>query len=415
MHMLRKHLLALWVAGLVVLNCLLSLFGQPPAGQHWVATWTAPQQACDLANAGFDDQTVRLMVHTSVGGEWVRIRLSNVFGSTPLKLGAVHIALRGHAGTIVHSTDHALTFTGNTSVLIPSGAPMLSDPVQMQIPASADIAVSIYATGVIRAPTCHVLGLETSYISGLGDFTDRTEIPSATTSNSSFFLSEVDVLKLNAAYSVVAFGDSITDGYGSTPNTNQRWPDILASRLSGTSVGKLVAIVNEGISGNRILHNDDGPNALARFDRDVLAVDGVRVLIVLEGINDIGWPDEINRRYVAQRVTADEIIGGLHQIVDRAHARGIRVVGATLTPYGGAAYASASGEAKREAVNAWIREAGHFDAVIDFDAALRDPSHVTRFASQYDSGDHLHPSDEGYRAMAKAIDLQLLTPLDSSK
>jgi lysophospholipase L1-like esterase len=292
---------------------------------------------------------------------------------------------------------------------------MISDPVQMGLPASADIVVSIYASGVTRAPTCHILGLETSYISGPGDFTDRTEIPSATTSNSNFFLSEVDILKPDAAYSVVAFGDSITDGYGSTPNTNQRWPDILASRMSGTSVGKLVAIVNEGISGNRILHNDDGPNALARFDRDVLAVDGVRVLIVLEGINDIGWPDEINRRYVAQRVTADEIIGGLHQIVDRAHAHGIRIVGATLTPYGGAAYASAAGEAKREAINAWIREAGHFDAVIDFDAALRDPNHLTRLASQYDSGDHLHPSDEGYRAMANAIDLQSLTPSDPLK
>jgi lysophospholipase L1-like esterase len=415
MRMLRKHLIALWVGGLVVFDCWLSLYGQPQAGQHWVATWTAPQQAPALANAGFDNQTVRLVVHTSVGGEWVRIRLSNAFGATPLKLGAVHIAFREHAGVIVSSTDHGLTFKGHTSVIIPSGAPMISDPVQMGIPASADIVVSIYASGVTRAPTCHVLGLETSYISGPGDFTDKTEIPSATTSNSSFFLSEVDILKPDAAYSVVAFGDSITDGYGSTPDTNQRWPDILASRMSGTSVGKLVAIVNAGISGNRILHNDDGPNALARFDRDVLAVDGVRVLIVLEGINDIGWPDEINRRYVAQRVTADEIIGGLHQIVDRAHAHGIRIVGATLTPYGGAAYASAVGEAKREAINAWIREAGHFDAVIDFDAALRDPNHVTRLASQYDSGDHLHPSDEGYRAMANAIDLQLLTPSDPSK
>jgi lysophospholipase L1-like esterase len=415
MRMFQKHFKPLCIVGLVVFECGVSLCGQPHAGQHWVATWTAAQQASGLANASFDNQTVRLVVHTSVGGEWVRIRLSNTFGATALKLGAVHIALRERAGMIVPGTDHALMFKSNAGVVIPSGAPVISDPVQMEIPASADIAVSIYASGVTGAPTCHILGLETTYISGPGNFTDKSEIPSARTSNSSFFLSEVDVLKPNAAYSVVAFGDSITDGYGSTPNTNQRWPDILASRMSGTSVGKLVAIANEGISGNRILHNDDGPNALARFDRDVLAVDGVRVLIVLEGINDIGWPDESNRRYVNQRVTADEIIGGLHQIVDRAHAHCIRVVGATLTPYGGAAYASAAGEAKREAVNGWIREAGHFDAVIDFDAAVRDQNHATRLGPQYDSGDHLHPSNEGYRAMANAIDLQLLTPSDSSK
>jgi lysophospholipase L1-like esterase len=414
-RMFQKQLIPRFVAGLVVFGCWLSLVGQPQAGQHWVAIWTAAQQASGLGNAGFDNQTIRLVVHTSVGGEWVRVRLSNAFGTTPLAVGAVHIALREHAGTIIASTDHGLTFKGNTSVIVPSGAPMISDPVQIEIPAAADIAVSIYVSGVTGRPTCHVLGLETTYISGPGNFTDRTVIPSATTSNSSFFLSEVDVVKPIAAYSVAALGDSITDGYGSTANTNQRWPDILASRISSTSVGKLVAFVNEGISGNRILHDDDGPNALARFDRDVLAVDGVRVLIVIEGINDIGWPDEVNRRYVNQRVTADEIIGGLHQIIDRAHAHGIRVLGATLTPYGGAAYAAASGEAKREAVNAWIREADHFDGVIDFDAALRDPNHVTRLASQYDSGDHLHPNDEGYRAMANATDLQSLTPSDSAK
>jgi lysophospholipase L1-like esterase len=415
MPMFQKQLIPRCVAGLMVFGCWLSLFGQPQAGQHWVATWTAAQQTSGLRNAGFDNQTIRLVVHTSVGGEWVRVRLSNAFGTTPLAVGAVHIALREHAGTIVPSTDHGLTFKGNASAIIPSGAPLISDPVQIEIPAAADVSVSIYLSGVTGPPTCHVLGLETTYISGPGTFTDRTEIPSATTSNSSFFLSEVDVSKPTAAYSVAALGDSITDGYGSTADTNHRWPDILATRSAGTSFGKLVAIVNEGISGNRILHDDDGPNALARFDRDVLAVDGVRVLIVLEGINDIGWPDEIDRRYVHQTVTADDIIGGLHQIVDRAHAHGIRVVGATLTPYGGAAYASAAGEAKREAVNAWIRETGHFDGVIDFDAAIRDPNHVTRLGLQYDSGDHLHPSDEGYTAMANAIDLQLLIPSDETK
>lgn len=410
------------LSALLALACVLAvpaLHAKSAPKQHWIATWTAAQQTSDtgtgVSKTGFDNQTIRMIVHTSIGGEQVRVHLSNAFGIHSLRVGAVHIALRSQDGAIVAGSDHAVTFHGKPSVTIPPGAPMVSDAVAMDIPQLGDLAVSIYLPDRTGAPTWHSLGLQTTYISGPGDFTSAAAIPNgstlATTRDSSFFLSEVDVQAPQDAYSIVALGDSITDGYGSTPDTNQRWPDLLASRIIGTSGKHPVAVVNEGISGNRILHDNAGPNALARLDRDVLTVDGVRVLIVLEGINDIGWPDEKNGKYASQNVTAEQIIAGLQQIIDRAHAQGIKVVGATLTPYGGANYGSPDGEVKRETINHWIRTSGAFDGVVDFAKAVRDPQNQKNMAPAYDHGDHLHPSDSGYKAMADSIDLKMLTKL----
>ncbi|HEX4020505.1 MAG TPA: SGNH/GDSL hydrolase family protein [Acidobacteriaceae bacterium] len=406
---------------LALVCCILTLpvYAANTPNQRWVATWTSAQQTSDtgtgVSKTGFNNQTIRMVIHTSLGGSMVRVHLSNAFGTTSLKVGSVHIALHSQQGAIVPGSDHTVLFHGNPSVTIPPGAPMVSDPVLMDVPQLGELAVSIYLPGSTGAPTWHDLGLQTTYISGPGDFTSSTAIPNtqteATTRDSWFFLSAVDVQAPRAAFSIVAFGDSITDGAHSTPNENQRWPDLLAARILTASGHKSIAVVNEGISGNRILHDNAGPNALARIDRDVLAVDGVRVLIVLEGINDIGWPDEPDSKYVSQTVTADEIIGGLQQIIHRAHSHGIRVIGATLTPYEGAEYVAAAGEKKREAVNTWIRTSGAFDGVVDFDAATEDPQNPNHFFPAYDSGDHLHPNDAGYKAMANAFDLKMLTRL----
>ena len=419
------------VASFLAVACsifTLPLHAKSAPKQHWVATWAAAQQTSDtkpgvpqtdVPRPGFTNQTVRMIVHTSIGGQQVRIHLSNAFGTHSLRIGAVHIALRSQQGAIVPGTDHAVAFHGSPSVTIPPGAPMISDAVQMEIPQLGDVAVSIYLPDSTGEPTRHSLGLQTTYISGPGDFTAAATIPNgstiATTRDSWFFLSAVDVEASRDAYSIITLGDSITDGAQSTPNANQRWPDILAARLIAAADRKQLAVVNEGISGNRILHDNAGPNALARLDRDVLPVNGARVLIVLEGINDIGWPDEQNSAYTSQNVTADQIIAGLQQIIDRAHAQGIQIVGATLTPFEGAGYATPAGEAKRDAINQWIRTSGAFDGIADFAKAVRDPKHPKRFNPAYDSGDHLHPSDAGYKAMANSIDLKMLTKLAGKK
>jgi lysophospholipase L1-like esterase len=373
--------------------------------QVWVATWGASPVAplpANTTNPGFTNQTVRLIVHTSVGGSEVRVRLSNAFGSDSLVVGAAHIALRSRDAGIEPGTDRALTFGGSGAITIPPGALVVSDSVKLSAPALSDLAVSLYLPGPTGQATWHPAAHATNYVSRPGDFTRDAQMPVDHTVASWFYLTDVEVKATRDTLAIVTLGDSITDGTASTTDANHRWPNLLAERLAARHLK--FTVVDQGIGGNRILHDVAGPNALARFDRDVLAQAGVGYVTVLLGINDIG---RSGTGQPPQPVSADEIIAGHRQMVMRAHQLGLKIFGCTLTPYEGAAYFSAEGEAKREAVNTFIRTSGAYDGVIDFDAAVHDPSHPTRFLGTYDSGDHLHPNDAGYQAMANAIDLSL--------
>jgi lysophospholipase L1-like esterase len=409
------------------------VFAQSP--EHWVSTWaTSPQQprpfpaprppAPPTAGAataptppapprppaitGFHNQTLRMIAHTSIGGRRVRIELSNVFGSTPLVIGAAHVAMRDKESAIIAASDRTLQFSGRPTAWIPPGASVISDAVNLDVPASSDLAISIYFPENASTDTMHAVGLHTTYISKDGDTTGATAMADATTSQSFYFLTNVDVAAPPNAAAIVTFGDSITDGAVSTPNTDRSWPSFLARRLAASG-GANIAVLNQGISGNRLLRDGAGVNALARFDRDVLAQPGVKWLMILEGINDIGLSS------TSDPVRSDDLIAALKQLIERAHEHGIKVIGGTLTPYEGAAYARESGEQVRMAVNQWIRSPGSFDAVVDFEAATLDPEHPKQFRPGFNNGDHLHPNDAGYEAMANAIDLSIfgLTPTGS--
>jgi lysophospholipase L1-like esterase len=347
-----------------------------------------------------------MIVRTSIGGRRVVVHLSNSFGTAPLRIGAAHIALRDKESAIVAGSDRALTFSGKPSFTIPVGADIASDPVDLEVPKLADVAVSVYVPGDAPAPTTHLTGLHNTYISKEGDFSGAPSIADATTRQSWFWLSEIDVLAPEKAGLIVAFGDSITDGATSTPETDHSWPSLLAQRLAANKATAHLAIVNEGISGNRLLADGAGVSALTRFDRDVLSQPGVKWIIVLEGINDIGIS---SRGAPADAVTADDLIGAHKQIIERAHLHGIKVAGATLTPYEGAAYYSVEGETLRQAVNQWIRSSGAYDAVIDFDMVTRDATNPKTIRADYNIRDHLHPNDAGYQAMADAVDLSIFT------
>jgi lysophospholipase L1-like esterase len=297
-------------------------------------------------------------------------------------------------------------FNGKASTKIPAGAVMLSDAVDLEVPKLTDLAVSVYVPGETGPASVHSLGLHTTYISKEGDFTGQPEMADATTSQSWYWLSGIDVQAPENAAAVVAFGDSITDGATSTANMDRSWPSVLAERLLANPATANIAVVNEGISGNQVLADGAGVSALARFDRDVLSVPGVKWVMIMEGINDIG----IGTRQGAPDggISSDALIGGLHQMIERAHAHGIKVIGCTLTPYEGAAYASEEGEVIREAENNFIRTSGAFDAVVDFEAVTRDPANPKQFIAGYNLRDHLHPNDVGYKAMADSIDLSIL-------
>jgi lysophospholipase L1-like esterase len=341
--------------------------------------------------------TIREIVRTTVGGDHVRIRISNEYGDRPIVIGTVHIALRQSGSTTNAESDRVLTFGGKTSVIVRTGAVATSDAIPFAVPALSDLAISLFLPDSVRTTTRHALGLQSTYVSKAGDQTASSTFMADTTLRSWIFLSDVEVTNPRVTGTIVAIGNSITDGAASTPDSNRRWPDVLARRLLATNSEPVKSVVNAGISGNRVLTFGAGPSLVSRFDRDVLMVPGVTHVIVLEGINDIS-------RSNVDTVSADDIIAGLRQVADRAHERGLIIYGATITPF---ERARPENEPKRQAVNQWIRTGGTFDGVIDFDAVTRDPSQPNRLLPIYDSGDHLHPSDAGYKAMGESIDLAL--------
>ena len=389
-------------------------------GGDWVATWGAsPQSEVEPvfgpppAPVQFNNQTIRMIARISKGGNRIRVRLDNSFGTDSVVIGGAHVAVHASAAGIVPGSDHQLTFGGNATVTIPPGAPIVSDPVEFDVPNLAELSVSIYLPQPTAGLNGHTLGVQTTYVAapGSGDQTAAVAVPTPTTTLTRYFLAGIDVLADDEVKAIVTFGDSITDGFNSTVDANRRWPDRLAERLLDRRHPQNRTVVNEGISGNRLLHNVIGPDALSRFDRDVISQPHVEFVTVLLGINDVGFPaisvPNSPPPFASQNVTSDQMIQAYRQLIARAHAKGIKIIGATLTPFEGAGYATAEGEAKRQAANNFIRSNGEFDAVIDFDRVTRDPTHPTRLAPQFDSGDHLHPNDLGYKAMADSIDLSV--------
>jgi lysophospholipase L1-like esterase len=375
--------------------------------RHWVGTWTtapAPAEGVALSN-----HTLRMNVRASLGGDTLRVRLSNAHGSRPLAVGAVRIGLRDTGPGIVPGSDRQVTFGGAETTTIAAGALLVSDPVALPLPPLGDLAISVYLPGDLPA-SFGITGRysrQTNYLSPPGDFTAAVAMPVGKLTDDWYFVCGVDVLASPDTGGIVALGDSLTDANISTIDAFCRWPDQLSRRLQARAGGRPMAVMNQGLGGNRILHDVRGDSGLRRFDRDVLAQPGVTHVIVMLGTNDLRnrWarPEE--------EVTAEQMIAGLQQLAVRARTRGIKIFGATLTPYENETFLvgawTPEREARRQAVNAWIRDGGAFDAVVDFDRALRDPAHPARMLPIYDCGDHLHPSDLGYNAMGDAVELAL--------
>lgn len=387
------------------------------AQSHWVGSWAASQQLVEPHNSlspdDLRDCTLRQIVHLSLGGTKLRVHLSNRFGTAPLRFVSAHIARSAAAASakIDTATDKTLTFSGSADVTVPAGADYVSDPIDFRAASFADIAISLHLETPPAEETGHPGSRATSYVTH-GDHVSEADLADAKKVEHWYFISGIDVTAPSAAVAVVALGDSITDGHGATTDANNRWPDVLAKRLQGSAATREVGVLNHGIGGNRILLDGLGPNALARFDHDVLAQPAARYLIVLEGINDIGT---LSREHDVPAAEHDALVrhitAAYEQMVRRAHTHGIKVFGATILPFVGSGYyhPGTAAEADREAINAWIRAPGHFDAVIDLDRVTRDPEHPERLKAAFDSGDHLHPSPEGYAAMAHAIPLSLFT------
>jgi lysophospholipase L1-like esterase len=402
---------------LLLVSC--AALAQAPA---WTGSWGAsplpPSEAAGPfpATPSFDNQTLRQIVRLSVGGERLRLRLTNEYGTQPLAIGAARVAVTGANGAIVSGTERVVTFAGKSTAVIAAGAPLLSDPIDLAVADLATIAVSVYFPTATGPCTCHATGMQDTFVSASGDFTAGTFTPVQTIQTRAF-LSGVEVLT-SAAGVVVALGDSITDGVGSTSGANRRWPDLLAERLAARSRGGRFGVVNHGISGNRLLNGGAGESALARFDRDVLSVPRVTHVIVFVGVNDLGFaygrfegPLAAMRNLIppGAPATTETMIAGYRQLISRAHGAGLKIYGATIAPYEGAMYFSAEGESARQAINSWIRENRELDGVLDFDAVLRDRAKPAKIADGLHSGDFLHGSDAGYRALADSIDLSLFT------
>jgi lysophospholipase L1-like esterase len=409
---------------LAILACVagaasLAAFSQPaPSSRIWVASWGASQQVPEPANSlpadDLRNATLRQIVHLSIGGPSIRVHLSNAFGTEALHLTSVHIArpLSPALPAIDPASDLALTFASKPDVTIPPGAEVLSDPIDFAVAPLSDIAVAMHFDAPPAGETGHPGSRATSYYVH-GDAVSAATLTEPKRADHWYQLSEVDVLATPDSATLVALGDSITDGHGATTNGNDRWTDVLAQRLQASAQTRTIGVSNQGIGGNHLLTDGLGPNVLARFDRDVLAPAGVRWLIVFEGVNDLGGlardgevPPAAHEAFVAR------VLAAYQQVIARAHAHGLRVYGATITPYVGSGYYHPGplSEADRQAVNAWIRTAGHFDAVIEFDSVVRDPAHPDHLLPAYDCGDHLHPSPAGYKAMADSIPLDLFVP-----
>lgn len=426
---------------LLALAILPALSLSPAAAQEadepiWSTSWAMSPSSLppdpDAENA-FDNQTLRQIVHTSAGGDSLRIRLSNAHGSGPLDVGAVSVALQDEDSRIVPDTLETVTFSQRERFTIPHGAVAVSDPLEFDVPRLGNLSVSIYLPGPSGAATLHRAARQTNYVSGRGDHTQSTEIPQAEEVTVWHYLTAIDVERSeriggmmttgrtedgstglvnlrpeDRIRTIVTVGDSITDGVGSSLDSNSRWPDVLARRLLAEPGTEGLSVANAGLSGNRVLHENDprfGENLQSRFERDVLALPGVSHIVLLEGINDIG----MGAMNPGQEVSAEEIIAGYRQIIARAHARDIKVIGATLTPFEGAGYYTEEGEAKRRRVNEWIRNSAEFDGVIDFASVVMDPDNPRRIRPGF-TEDNLHPNDAGYRAMGESIELELFHP-----
>lgn len=426
-----RHIqIAVALAGALVSSVLLGLpqvalaEEEGSAAPTWYASWTAsPFDAKSFPPAiiaptieTLSNQTSRQSVTISRGGSSVRIRISNEFGDAGLHVGASSLGYRPEGAKKAMRVE--LTFGGLRSMTIPAGAAIVSDPVSVSVPDGADLEISLYFPDETPVSTYHLLGMQRSEVSGPGDYTAAEAMPDAVSfdyvdkvSGTRFiarpFLSEVDVADAAPARTVVAFGDSITDGMGSTPNANHRWPDFLARRIA--EAGLPLAVVNQGIGGNQVLANGLGVGALGRFDRDVLALPGASTVILMEGINDIGFSGgAIPGRPNAELIRPEQIIQGYRQLIERSHAKGLRIIGATMTPFAGSSAYTPEREAVRQAVNAWIRTSGAFDGVIDFDLATRDPRQPQQLRRDYASSDNIHLNDAGYAAMAAVVDLSTL-------
>ncbi len=419
----RRNPLSFW--GAVLLSAV-GWAGAPEAPGHWVGTWaTAPQPAVTGTKESYANQTVRLVAHTSIGGPRVRVRLSNAYGSGPVTFDAVHVALRTAEASVDPSSDRPVTFGGATAVTVPAKGNVVSDPVELTVPALADVAVSLFFKKPTVPSTSHLLTLQTNYVSepGSGDRTAEATWANAKPVTTWPFLTGLDVTTGPEGAAVVAFGDSSVDGDGTTPDTNQRWTDALAAKLQslGPDGRPDVAVLNEGLIGNRLLKdspkgpaNPAGPafgaSGLSRFERDALEQPGVKLVIVRLGLNDLGFPGSFAP--AGERATAAALIAGFRSLIAQARKKNVRLVGSTLTPFEGAdlepGYWSAAKEAVRQQVNDWLRTTNEFAAVVDFDAVVRDPSHPARLLPSYDSGDHIHPNDAGHLAMANAVSLEVI-------
>jgi lysophospholipase L1-like esterase len=396
-------------------------------GEQWIGTWaTAPQPFIPGSLQIFRNQSLRLIVHTSAGGTKVRIKISNTYGDGTLLIGGAHIARRTAAAKIDPRSDRMLKFQTKSSTTVAAGSMVVSDPVEMDVPALSDLAVSLFLPQRTEAKTSHSMAKQTSYVSPeTGDSTATVNFPVAKTIHSWPFLTGVDVEASPGAAAIVAFGSSLTDGDGTTADTNGRWPDVLAERLEKGAGGKAeIGVLNEGIIGNRLLHDSPkgadnpfgaglGQAGLARFERDVLAQAGVRYVILGLGINDILFP-AFPFTPPNEKVSAEDIISGYRQVITRGHRNGVRVIGTTNPPFENSAFEglvtafyTSEREAIRQKVNDWIRSSGEFDGVVDLDAVLRDPSHPTQLLPAYDSGDHLHPNNAGCIVEANAVPLAL--------